>query len=61
VPVIFEDSEALLNAIRKAFNSRESVEFEGSYVQTEDPLVSDKDRVRMTIHDVWKVTGYRFT
>lgn len=25
-----------------------------------DPLISDKERVKMTAQDVWKVTGYRF-
>jgi len=26
-----------------------------------DPLVTDKERVDMTVHEIWKVTVYRFT
>ncbi|THU89691.1 hypothetical protein K435DRAFT_760822 [Dendrothele bispora CBS 962.96] len=31
----------------------------GSYVIEKDPLVSDKERVRMTAVEVWNATGYR--
>ena len=37
------------------------MEFHDSYKMLEDQLVSDSERVKMTIHEIWKVTGYRFT
>jgi hypothetical protein len=37
------------------------VDFFGTYEIKEDPLVSDKERVKMTAYEIWKVTGYRFT
>lgn len=61
IPVAYKDSESLLKALRDTFRSETSVDFEGSYIRATDLLVSDKERVKMTIHDVWKATGYRFT
>ena len=61
IPVAYKDSESLLKALCDAYKSKTSVDFDGSYIRAMDPLVSDKERVKMTIHDVWKATGYRFT
>ncbi|KAJ7774512.1 hypothetical protein DFH07DRAFT_865834 [Mycena maculata] len=36
------------------------VEFRGTYQTPEDPLITDKERVQMTIYEIWKVMGYRF-
>ncbi|KAJ7661459.1 hypothetical protein DFH06DRAFT_1268903 [Mycena polygramma] len=36
------------------------VDFRGTYQTPEDPLITDKEHVQMTVHEIWKVTGYRF-
>jgi hypothetical protein len=58
--VEFKDTKTLLDALCEEFKSGHGVDFKGSYVRAVDPLVSDKERVRMMIYNVWKVTGYRF-
>ncbi|KAJ3745580.1 hypothetical protein DFH05DRAFT_1396638, partial [Lentinula detonsa] len=35
--------------------------FGGEFTLPPDPMITDKERVRMMISDVWKATGYRFT
>jgi len=57
---MYTDSQSLFDAVRNAFMEKH-VDFFGAYNLLEDPLVSDSERVRMTIHEIWKVTGYRFT
>ncbi|KIN93911.1 hypothetical protein M404DRAFT_17256 [Pisolithus tinctorius Marx 270] len=37
-----------------------SVEFQGSYLASVDPLVSEKERVQHAALEIWKVTGYCF-
>ncbi|KAJ6523472.1 hypothetical protein DFH09DRAFT_1329961 [Mycena vulgaris] len=56
----FQDQQSMFNAIRAAFKQGKHVEFHGICQIPEDPLVTDKERVRMTIFEIWKVTGYRF-
>ncbi|EGN95293.1 hypothetical protein SERLA73DRAFT_77309 [Serpula lacrymans var. lacrymans S7.3] len=58
---VYENSNTLFCALREDFKSRESVSFFGSYQLAEDPFVDDKKRVEMTISNIWKTTGYRFT
>lgn len=50
-----------MNGLREAFKLDTHVEFFGKYTRPADPLVSDRERVQMTVQDIWKVTGYRFT
>ncbi|KAJ6546393.1 hypothetical protein DFH09DRAFT_927184, partial [Mycena vulgaris] len=57
----FKDLQAFFSALRHAFKTEKHVEFRGTYQTPEDPLVSDKERVEMTIYEIWKVTGYRFS
>lgn len=57
---MYASSEDLFRAIQKAFRDSAHVNFSGAYKLPEDPLISDRERVRMTIHDIWKITGYRF-
>ncbi|KAI6143267.1 hypothetical protein BKA82DRAFT_4017571 [Pisolithus tinctorius] len=38
-----------------------SVEFQGSYLASVDPLVSEKERVQHAALEIWKVTGYCFS
>jgi hypothetical protein len=58
---LYEGSQQLFEAIRNVFKSDDSVDFTGDYEVAADPLVSDKERTQMLAHEVWKVTGYRFT
>ncbi|KAJ7577132.1 hypothetical protein C8J56DRAFT_1007246 [Mycena floridula] len=44
----------------KASLKSDDVIFLGSYDLCDDELVSDKQRVQMTAHEVWKAGGYRF-
>jgi hypothetical protein len=60
-PVMYINSRELFGALRKAFKEKKQVNFFGTYCLPEDPMVSDSERVRMTTHEIWKVTGYRFT
>jgi len=60
-PKMYPNSTNLFSDMRAAFSVTAHVEFGGSYHLPADPSVTDKDRVRMTIHDIWKATGYRFT
>ncbi|KAJ7577202.1 hypothetical protein C8J56DRAFT_899287 [Mycena floridula] len=46
-------------ALRDSLKS-DDVIFLGSYDLCNDELVSDKQRVQMTAHEVWKAGGYRF-
>jgi hypothetical protein len=57
---MYKDSQSLFGAIRTCFKGGKDVEFYGCYSMPEDPLVSDGERVEMTVNEVWKVTGYRF-
>jgi hypothetical protein len=59
--IVYTDGHALLDALRKAFKNGKHINFNGAYTIPEDPLVTDKQRVCMTTHSIWKVTGYRFT
>ncbi|KAJ7732044.1 hypothetical protein DFH07DRAFT_871091 [Mycena maculata] len=46
--------------LRDAFGNSSDVNFHGSYAIADDPLVSEKERVQLTIREIWKVSGYRF-
>ncbi len=59
-PVKFQNNDAIMKQLKKIFKTKERIFFHGSYNAPVDPLISDKDHVRATAHDVWKVTGYRF-
>jgi len=56
----YKDSQSFFEAIEECFQNSAHVEFYGSYNLPRDPLVSDNERVKMAIHEIWKVTGYRF-
>ena len=61
IPTHYRDSQSLFEAIRAGFKKDKHVEFYGTYNMPADPLVTDKERVDMIVHEIWKVTGYRFT
>ena len=56
--IVYAHGEDLFNALWRAFEDNTHVDFSESYKLPYDPLVSDKERVRMAIYDIWKVTGY---
>ncbi|KAF8182466.1 hypothetical protein K438DRAFT_1767385 [Mycena galopus ATCC 62051] len=49
-----------MHAIRAAFKADKHVQFHGTCQILEDPLVTDQERVKKTIYEIWKITGYRF-
>ncbi|KAF9266416.1 hypothetical protein L218DRAFT_996593 [Marasmius fiardii PR-910] len=60
-PTIYSNSSELLNALRNAFALSQDVVFAGSYLDSNNPPISDKQRVQVVTNDVWRATGYRFT
>ena len=60
VPVIFQDSEAMMKSLKTVFKTTEHIFFHGNYTIPADPLVTEKERVQMTAHDLWEATGYCF-
>ncbi|KAG7089972.1 hypothetical protein E1B28_011597 [Marasmius oreades] len=60
-PTIYSSSTELLNAMRNAFAVSQDVVFAGSYLDSNNPPMSDKQRVQVVTNDVWRATGYRFT
>ncbi|KAF5379759.1 hypothetical protein D9615_005746 [Tricholomella constricta] len=56
----FESRDELMNALRDAFKESHNINFAASY-RAHDPGISHKQRIQTITHDIWKVTGYRFT
>ncbi|KAK1221943.1 hypothetical protein PQX77_015233 [Marasmius sp. AFHP31] len=60
-PTIYNSSVELLNALSNALRASQDVVFAGSYLDSNNPPMSDKQRVQVVTNDVWRATGYRFT
>jgi hypothetical protein len=60
VAVVFPDQKAIMKQLKSVFKTTEQVFFHGSYHVPLDPLILEKGQVKITAHDVWKATGYRF-
>ncbi|KAG6831505.1 hypothetical protein H0H92_009773 [Tricholoma furcatifolium] len=56
----FENRDGLIEALSDSFKESHDVDFAASF-RTHDPGVSHKQRIKALTHEVWKVTGYRFT
>ncbi|KAK1222702.1 hypothetical protein PQX77_014446 [Marasmius sp. AFHP31] len=56
----YPNSEAMFQALRVQAQGEE-INFHGEYTLPVDPLVTDKERVQMTMRGAWRITGYRFT
>ncbi|KIN96682.1 hypothetical protein M404DRAFT_68974, partial [Pisolithus tinctorius Marx 270] len=56
----YDNPQNLFTALWAKFHSSTSVEFQGSYLASVHPLVSDKERVQHAALEIWKVTGYHF-
>ncbi|KAN0133621.1 hypothetical protein V8E53_008568 [Lactarius tabidus] len=61
VAVKFTDKNALLKQLKNVFKTSEHIFFHGCYDLPADPLSSDKAYVKAAAHEIWRVTGYRFT
>ncbi|KAF8257921.1 hypothetical protein EI94DRAFT_1816526 [Lactarius quietus] len=61
VAITFKDENALMTQLKKIFKTSDHIFFHGCYDVPADPSMSDKDHVKATAHEIWKVTGYRFT
>jgi hypothetical protein len=57
----YKTGQAFFSALQKKCKDHHDVQLNGTYTTPEDPLVSNRERVQMLAHEVWKVTGYRFT
>ncbi|KAF7966149.1 hypothetical protein HWV62_39928 [Athelia sp. TMB] len=57
----YSNSKSLFEALRTSFASSQHVAFHGTFKLPEDPLITPRERVQMIVHDIWRVTGYRFT
>ena len=59
--VTFKDKNALMAQLKRIFKTSEHIFFHACYDLPADPLMSDRDYVKATAHEIWRVTGYRFT
>ncbi|KAJ6596027.1 hypothetical protein B0H10DRAFT_2232640 [Mycena sp. CBHHK59/15] len=62
-PSSYNDSQELLSALHMTCLEVDEVDFSGSYTiaACDAGTISDKQRVQIITHDIWKATGYRFT
>ena len=58
---VYNSAEDFFDAIRSDFKNEEKIGFNGAYTISHDPLVSHRERVRMSSEEIWKVSGHRFT
>ena len=59
-PVIFKDKNALMAQLKRIFKMSDRIVFYGCFDIPADPLTPNRDHVRDTTYDIWRVTGYRF-
>ena len=50
-----------MTQLKKAFKTSDLIFFHAYYDLPADPLMTDRDHVKATAHEIWRVTGYRFT
>ena len=56
----YRSSDDAFQALKACFKQEGGGLFYGKYEIADDPI-SDKEHICMTIHEIWKDTGYRFT
>jgi hypothetical protein len=61
LPEDFLDGADLYNALRVQFNAGPDVKFYGTYPIIEDDLIVPKEATHQVAHEIWRLTGYRFT
>src|SRR5437016_4583058 len=57
----FPSCQRLLEALRYSIAHDERVDFAGRCEFIDDSLIPPKERVQMITHEIWKISGYRFT
>ncbi|KAJ7082846.1 hypothetical protein B0H15DRAFT_851692 [Mycena belliarum] len=62
-PKSYPNGEALLEDLAKSCLEDPEVDFSGSYLDADSTssALSDKQRVQAVTHEIWRLTGYRFT
>ena len=60
VPVIFKDKNATLSHLKRVFETSDRIFFHACYDLPADPLTPERDIVKITANEIWKVSGYRF-
>ena len=50
-----------MTQLKKVFKTSDHVFFHACFDLPADPSISDRDYIKATAHEIWKVTGYRFT
>ncbi|KAJ7593158.1 hypothetical protein C8J56DRAFT_1045593 [Mycena floridula] len=58
-PTKYSDSQALFSSLRDKVKEANAV-FSGCYSLDPDESISDRERTRISVQEVWAVTGYRF-
>lgn len=56
----YYDAEDLFDTIKTQFKEHLHVEFHGTYLVDQDPMIADKSCTQMAAEEIWKLTGYRF-
>ncbi|KAG2139796.1 uncharacterized protein EDB93DRAFT_1241918 [Suillus bovinus] len=56
----YKDSQSLFMELRRAFKTSKVISFYGHYTVLVDPLMNEREQVKMTAFEIWKITGYRF-
>ncbi|KAJ3736291.1 hypothetical protein DFJ43DRAFT_604152 [Lentinula guzmanii] len=56
----YRNADEMFLALKKA-SEKIHISFHGQYIMPSDPLVTDRERVRMATNEIWKITGFRFT
>ena len=57
----YKNVHELMVALKSVSKHATHVAFSGQYRIASDPLVTPRERVKMTAEEVWQVTGYRWT
>ncbi|KIK58060.1 hypothetical protein GYMLUDRAFT_75117 [Collybiopsis luxurians FD-317 M1] len=60
-PEHYDSGPSMMEALGKCFKAPSNNTFLGTYHAMNTPEISDKHRIQLVIHEIWKVTGYRFT
>jgi len=60
-PVVFPNSTDFLEAVKTAFRQLSTVDFDGCYEMAVDARVSDLERTKIIVEEIWMVSGYRWT
>ena len=58
---LYHSSQEMWDAVQREFQEQELVDFAGSFVVSNDPVIPDKERVRNVANDLWRLSGFKFT